>query len=161
MADINSVNTVPLIYFQCVKYNGKLRVRVISNGYNPEANCQFPRSIRVKGAKYSAPVSDLSFSQIKGKFFYRVKKHNIQIIDDVNNLTSILKETKISVNKVYESKGTECVICMDKGYEVVFVPCGHYCLCENCANQILETTKKCPLCRQTVNMAIKRDRIQM
>ena len=153
--------TEPLVYFQCVKANGKLRVRIISNGYNPEANCQFPRAIRVEGAKYSAPVSDLSFSETRGKFFYRVKKHNIEIIDSVNDLAEVLEETKISVNKVYENKGADCVICMDKGHEVVFVPCGHYCLCENCANQILGTTKKCPLCRQVVSMAVTRDIIQM
>lgn len=150
-----------LIYFKCVKVGGKLRVRVISPGYNPDANCQFPRSIRQDGRKYSAPISELNFSQMRGKFFYRVSKHNIKIIDDIEELCNTLQQAKIAISKIYENDNAECIICMDKEYEVVFVPCGHYCLCEDCANQLLGTTNKCPLCRQTLSMAVTRDRIQM
>jgi len=150
-----SESEVELIYFQCFKIGSKLRVRVISNGYNPEANCQFPKSIRCEGTKYSAPVTDLSFSESRGKFFYRVSKRNI----------SIIHESKIKINKIYEINEVEgenendCIICMDQSYEVVMVPCGHYCMCEACSKQILNTTSKCPLCRQTIIMAVTRDRI--
>lgn len=141
-----------LIYFTCVKANSKLRVRIISPGFNHEANCQFPRAIRLEGRKYSAPRSNLSFAQNNGKFFYRVSKHNIKIIDDI-------PEQKIKMDKIYETE--ECVICMENDNEVVMYPCGHFCMCKSCSDQIIKTTNKCPLCRKQITMAVTRDQLQI
>ena len=154
-----------LVYFECVSTGKKLRVRIISPGYNNEANCQFPRDNRRDGAKYSAPISDLSFSQMRGKFFYRVKKHNIKIISGVDELEGLengMGDMKISIDNIYQDvDDVDCIICMEKEYDVVMVPCGHYCMCHDCANKILGSTKKCPICRQQVNMVVTRDKIQM
>jgi len=151
-----------LIYFECVKIGPKLRVRVISPGYNQEANCQFPRAIRQEGAKYSAPISDLTFSETRGKFFYRVKKHRVKIIDDVDELIDIIDHMKISIKNIYQDDiATDCIICMENEYDVVMVPCGHYCMCHECADKILGSTSKCPICRQKVDLAVTRDRLQM
>lgn len=160
--EIPEIPVIPLIYFECVKVGSKLRVRIISPGYNPEANCQFPRAIRREGARYSAPITDLNFSEMRGKFFYRVKKHQIKIIDGVDELNEIMDQTKISIDNIYQTTDdTDCIICMENEYDVVMVPCGHYCMCNECANKILNSTSKCPICRQGVTMAITRDRIQM
>lgn len=35
-----------IVRFKCVKEFGKLRIKIISQGYNPYANCQFPKNIR-------------------------------------------------------------------------------------------------------------------
>ena len=37
----------------------------------------------------------------------------------------------------------ECVVCMDGGKTTAFVPCGHLCVCETCA----EACDTCPMCR--------------
>ena len=140
-----------LVYLRCVKEGKKLRVKIISNGYNHEANCQFPRKIRVEGAVYSVPIEDVYFSEMRSKFFYRIKKNNIQIIND----------SKVRIANIYEGgDSSECIICMSNPYEVVLVYCGHYCMCKTCADQLLRTTKKCPICRAEVAMAVTRDRIQ-
>lgn len=44
----------------------------------------------------------------------------------------------------------ECVVCMEKQYEVVFVPCGHVCTCMGCAMQLLQ----CPICRSPLERKI-------
>ena len=41
---------------------------------------------------------------------------------------------------------TECVICLETVPDVIFLPCGHVCGCQNCA----EPLKECPLCRQEI-----------
>ncbi len=51
------------VRLQCVKEGSKLRVRIISHGYNHDANCQFPRNIRAPGRQYSVPISDVSFTE--------------------------------------------------------------------------------------------------
>lgn len=40
------------VIVECVKDSGKLCVRVLSPGFKKSYNCQFPRNIRVEGAKY-------------------------------------------------------------------------------------------------------------
>lgn len=40
------------VVVQCIKDGGKLRVRVLSDGYNKSWNVQFPKNIREEGARY-------------------------------------------------------------------------------------------------------------
>lgn len=47
---------------------------------------------------------------------------------------------------------TECVICMDEKCEVVFIPCGHMCCCQECANKEIDS---CPMCRGSIERKIK------
>jgi len=48
------------VLVECVREGGKLRVRVISEGYNPEFNVQFPRQIREEGVTYIVEEIQLS-----------------------------------------------------------------------------------------------------
>lgn len=40
------------VQLECIKLGGKLRVRVLSSGYHPDWNVQFPKNLRIEGAKY-------------------------------------------------------------------------------------------------------------
>jgi outer membrane protein assembly factor BamB len=40
------------VIVECFKEGGKLRVRVVSEGYNRDLHCQFPKGIREAGARY-------------------------------------------------------------------------------------------------------------
>ncbi len=52
-ADLETTDTVgDGVLVQCLKAKGKLRARVVSDGYNPEWNMRFPRSIREEGLMY-------------------------------------------------------------------------------------------------------------
>jgi len=55
------------VILECVKEGAKLRVRVVSPGYNKSFNCQFPRNIRVEGARY---IVD-EVREVQGGGFYR------------------------------------------------------------------------------------------
>uniref|UniRef100_A0A3B4ABJ9 E3 ubiquitin-protein ligase NEURL3 n=1 Tax=Periophthalmus magnuspinnatus TaxID=409849 RepID=A0A3B4ABJ9_9GOBI len=44
----------------------------------------------------------------------------------------------------------ECVVCLGKEARIIVKPCGHKCLCSNCAIRILEEFGTCPLCRQLI-----------
>ena len=43
-----------------------------------------------------------------------------------------------------------CAICLDNQRDFLFTPCGHRCVCENCADQILEKQLHCPICRASI-----------
>jgi Ca-activated chloride channel family protein len=55
----------------CFREGGKLRMRVVSDGYNPSFNVQFPRSIREEGVHYIVdalqPSADGTFYRATGK----------------------------------------------------------------------------------------------
>jgi hypothetical protein len=148
-----------LVYLKCVKEGPKLRVKITSAGYFHDANCRFPRDIRVDGRRYSVPSSAISFSEgSAGKFFYMIKKSGIKIVNgDVEESEGEEKK----VLKIYEDTTVvDCVICMSAGKEVVFAVCGHYCTCEACAIKIKNTTKKCPICRTAITAIVKRENIE-
>lgn len=139
------------VRFVCLKVGSRLRIRITSLTYNQEANCQFPRAIRQEGRHYTAPALDVTMSSgSNGKFFYRVKKANIKIIEEV-----------VKVDKIFEAGNQECVVCMEADYDVVIAPCGHYCMCSVCALTIQKSTGICPICRGEIKVIVPRDKIQV
>ncbi|KAK7582361.1 hypothetical protein V9T40_013806 [Parthenolecanium corni] len=48
-----------------------------------------------------------------------------------------------SINTLNEVLQNECVICLEKQSNIVFLPCGHLCTCSNCSLCV----NQCPLCR--------------
>jgi len=44
-----------------------------------------------------------------------------------------------------------CKICMDEPMNVVFLPCGHYICCVNCALNVVN----CPNCREKIRATVK------
>ncbi|MBN3910342.1 MAG: VWA domain-containing protein [Nostoc sp. NMS1] len=66
MPVVNEVGSGVELY--CIREGGKLRVKVISEGYDATKNVQFPRSIRAEGARYVVEGLELS----SDRTFYRV-----------------------------------------------------------------------------------------
>ncbi len=150
-----------LVYLKCVKENSRLRIKIISPGFFNEANCQFPKDIRVENRKYSVPLHAVSFAEGPNhKFFYRITKGSINILNEEPNIQS--NSQPISLEKIFEDKTViECIICMFTNKETVFVKCGHYVCCENCSMTIFRTTEKCPICRSKIESIVKRENIQI
>ncbi|KAB8331499.1 VWA domain-containing protein [Scytonema tolypothrichoides VB-61278] len=66
MPVVNEVGSGVELY--CVREGGKLRVKVMSEGYDSSKNVQFPRAIRAEGARYVVEGLELS----SDRTFYRV-----------------------------------------------------------------------------------------
>lgn len=49
------------------------------------------------------------------------------------------------------SKTSDCSICLSTTANVVFVPCGHMCVCSSCSKAV----DKCPMCRSTITVKQK------
>ncbi|MEH1812127.1 MAG: VWA domain-containing protein [Nostoc sp.] len=74
----NEVYAMPIVNevgsgveLHCVREGGKLRVKVMSEGYDSTKNIQFPRAIRAEGARYVVEglelSSDATFYRVGGK----------------------------------------------------------------------------------------------
>lgn len=57
------------VILHCFREGGKLRIKVVSEGYNPDLHVQFPRHIREDGASYIVDEVELSANGT----FYRAK----------------------------------------------------------------------------------------
>ncbi|TMW63556.1 hypothetical protein Poli38472_002497 [Pythium oligandrum] len=53
----------------------------------------------------------------------------------------------------------ECIVCFDGPQAAVCVPCGHNAVCMSCAEEILDTTAECPVCRRPIRELIKLYRV--
>jgi len=142
------------VFLKCFSIAGKLRVRIITAGYNNNANCQFPRDIRQLDRVYSIPMRNISIAQSnKGTYFYRVKNKDINIVSE--------EPENIGEIKVYmDDEDDTCCICYDSKRELVLVPCGHFNMCKTCTNSILKTNK-CPICRSGIACAITPDKLEI
>jgi hypothetical protein len=148
------------VRLKCVKEGNKLRIKIISPGYSSEANCQFPKNIRVDGREYTVPKSDVVLADTRGKFFYRIKKNNITVHDGPAPVDPSLDLSKL---KVYGDENlVECNVCMNDVLAqpdivfVIFSPCGHFCCCSGCAKQL----KICPMCRAKIGQLVTKDQLQ-
>lgn len=157
MSDIGNVR------FQCIKVGSKLRVRIISAGYLPNANCQFPRAIRTEGYEYLAPSDHVTLVRTGsgGKYFYRVKKNKIVTCNDIRESDGY-EDHKITLNAIYgDEEENECLVCMDADKTTVFSPCGHYCCCQSCARIIEGNAGTCPLCRAKIILCVDRENVAL
>eukprot|EP01084_Bolivina_argentea_P273469 465847_1 len=64
-------------------------------------------------------------------------------LGELNDLDMKIRQAREQLlNK--KEKENECVVCMDQKRTYICLPCGHLCLCTNCAKDIGNT---CPLCQ--------------
>ncbi|XP_075936059.1 E3 ubiquitin-protein ligase LRSAM1 isoform X2 [Anarhichas minor] len=46
---------------------------------------------------------------------------------------------------------SECVVCMETGSQVIFLPCAHVCCCQVCSGAL----QNCPLCRSNISQHVR------
>ena len=64
-----------------------------------------------------------------------------------------VNRTKFYKKKYKESKeGNKCSVCLLDDRDTAFIPCGHFCCCNNCAKRCNYT---CPICRKGANFIQK------
>ncbi|XP_077331283.1 E3 ubiquitin-protein ligase LRSAM1 isoform X1 [Lithobates pipiens] len=49
------------------------------------------------------------------------------------------------------NSNSECVVCMEREAQSIFIPCGHVCCCTNCGDAL----HACPLCRRDIAQRIR------
>ncbi|NEO27422.1 MAG: hypothetical protein F6K03_11145, partial [Kamptonema sp. SIO4C4] len=87
------------VLLKCEKIGGKLRIRVISDGYDSDLNVQFPRSIRENGVTYVADKVELvpsgNYYRAVGKIRRLVKPGEEQAAHSTTSKPQNLKSAKV------------------------------------------------------------------
>ena len=129
----------------------------------------YPNSERKRGRCVVLPQNNVKF--IEGsKTKYSTKcileqhsRYNKNIIKEISNLNTVystvirLKDTQKTLHVEnllipeimlpdHYIDDTKCCACLENDREVAFVPCGHRCICRQCA-KFFEKNDKCPICR--------------
>lgn len=137
------------VELKCIKQGSKLRVRILTPGYYRDANCQFPKDLRVEGRHFKVTPESINLVTTRGKYFYSIKNRSaIEVFDP----------TVIDLNRlrIYEdTETTDCAICMCLPKDSVIYPCGHFYTCNECSKQL----KTCPICRQNITQIIPKSNI--
>lgn len=69
---------------------------------------------------------------------------------ELAEMKRMLKERRRAVEETNQDDQPEsllCLVCQDGVREVILLPCGHFCLCEQCSERISTT---CPVCRRII-----------
>ncbi|MHC5610827.1 MAG: VWA domain-containing protein, partial [Nostoc sp.] len=118
---VNEVGSGVELY--CVREGGKLRIKVMSKGYDSTKNIQFPRAIRAEGARYVVEglevSSDGTFYRVRGNItrFAQPGEADIFVAPRQSNLTNTGKASKgpasaadlITTDSVGDSILIQCV----------------------------------------------------
>lgn len=100
----------------------------------------------INGANLRIPTTRGSTPLALAKMYST--KHMVRLLRSymTNNTPSIIYDIKTNDNN-------ECIICMDRKKDTIFIPCGHHCSCMICAkiivNDYINTT--CPICRSSID----------
>lgn len=141
------------VLLKCVKEGSKLRVKIISDGYFNEANCQFPKDIRKEGRIFKVKAKDVILAEGKaGKYFYRVKSG----IEIYNEGSGSIQNDVTKVKIFEDKKESDCAVCLTVPKTTVIVPCGHFYTCNSCAKQL----DKCPICRGGISKLIDKTKME-
>ncbi|BAY24611.1 hypothetical protein NIES2100_44060 [Calothrix sp. NIES-2100] len=99
MPVVNEVGSGVELY--CVREGGKLRIKIMSSGYDATKNVQFPRAIRAEGARYIVEGIELSTDGS----FYRVtgKINRFAKSGEADNFVAKIHSQAISTTKAFKA----------------------------------------------------------
>lgn len=151
--------------------------KLFTNVYDNRYNCMFPKDIRRDGVFYTfshwkcaKATLPFSFTPINGRLewenvdkvndadirlaarsnsvpYYSVKRKNITVMTEEEK-QQFLNPPPVTI-KIFDAG--DCVICLSSESAVVFVPCGHRCVCSLCNSTLQKTKYCCPVCRESIS----------
>ena len=68
-------------------------------------------------------------------------------LDGDDDTTSVVQSSVASAQA--------CIVCFENAMEAACIPCGHRCLCVDCADRFRHPGAKCPVCRIDLLMVVK------
>lgn len=157
-----------MIILKCVKEGSRLRIRfhcfinhennIFTNVYNNNYNCTFPKDIRVAGAFYKVEDRDIALTSKggagRGTFYYSIKRSNIKVMTEEEKQQILTPTPRVDLSTIQIFDAGDCVICLSSASCVVFVPCGHQCVCGSCNTTLKSNRYNCPVCREKITQDI-------
>lgn len=75
----------------------------------------------------------------------------ISSMDDTqSSIVAQLTELKDQFAQLAKKSSKWCVVCFEKENDYTFLPCGHKCMCKDCALRTQRRYQTCPYCRERI-----------
>lgn len=118
----------------------RYEARFIAESYDPERGNDASSSVGTGLVSPSEGETTTSLNRSSSPTFDFSDSPGFQLMNDVNDIMR---------GRSHETKTKQCVICMARPVSRVLVPCGHPCLCDQCAraDTLDKLQWKCPECR--------------
>lgn len=143
---LETIRADEYVICECVRRGSRLRVHITSPGYYNDANCMFPRDLRVAGRKFRVVRANVKLITSRSKYYYSAgSRAGIEILPE-------------RALKIYEDIASpECAICFAAPKDTIIDPCGHFYMCSNCARSVT----KCPICRGPITGLVNKSQMQV
>lgn len=82
-------------------------------------------------------------------YFFSARRYNRNSISLKFSLLKLGLSLEEQLRRLQEER--TCKVCMDKEVSVVFIPCGHLVVCQECAPSL----RKCPICRGIIKGTVR------
>ena len=129
----------------------------------------------VNDALAPAPLAAIAIAIVDVTLIVVVLKHDPVVDEDeelvleaneasvvVQNLSELaisvdaaLDGDAVSVVESSLASSQACIVCFEKAMEAACIPCGHRCLCIDCADRFRHPGSKCPVCREPLVLVCK------
>ena len=84
------------------------------------------------------------------------QKRRPEAVDLIAEFEKVRRDTEaLDTAGAALAEAQECVVCMEQEKSHAFVSCGHAVVCKPCAEDIMTTTRLCPVCREPAEKVIK------
>lgn len=106
------------------------------------------------------------FTKVSPTYYKPVVKRREKKMNTCSAHTEVVNVplTSISLQDIHDSESSvdishpvnlKCLVCMEGKSEVVLMDCGHGGLCAVCANNLMENTGVCHICRSSIEYVVE------
>lgn len=132
--------------------------REINQGNERNEGSSYQSPDITNNINFSNPISDYSrqsnnininnyLSQVNGLFEFFInplKKTIANLKDEIKKLKNEIKDKEERI----EELDKKCSVCFTNKSNIIFIPCGHLCICNDCNNRCAQYNMSfCPICR--------------
>lgn len=85
----------------------------------------------------------------------RIESQQRQMHMELSGLMTEVIDQREHLKRLSMKSVKWCVVCFENEVEYAFQPCGHKCVCKDCALQTLQRFRRCPCCRSNSSNVIR------
>lgn len=104
---------------------------------------------------FNQPMKDLFQEKGDEIFFNNSSNYSVIYPRTKEEEEFIIENNEVLVTN-QKSEISQCSLCLSKQSESVFIPCGHRCVCLECGELVMSTSRKCPICQSEANFLLSR-----
>jgi hypothetical protein len=128
----------------------KKRAKVTEVVINTRATFEAPMIVTLPQKEKEEVPQDFSKFNALERNIAETNKQMMDVQTDFSGLLAQLLELQDHVKLLAKKTTKWCVICFEKENNHAFTPCGHKCVCHECAINSCRTRMICPICRNPV-----------